>query len=180
MAHQTAIPGRPQGNLHLARGGGGQRTPAPLEGMAPFRWIPASFEGPGPSNKSPPRSRVPAPRAGLHLARGFPSARGTSPTPPTGALNTVTCHKRPGQRENPHHADPLTPPGNPVSALCGQPAIVRSSLVLCEHCAEWHTSFLDTVLPAPVLPPRHTPRKGTTTPSRSVHPPTRSSPRTVS
>jgi hypothetical protein len=58
---QTTILSRPRANLCLARRGGGDatwQTPAPLEGTSPLEWISASFEGLGPSGKSPPRPRV--------------------------------------------------------------------------------------------------------------------------
>jgi hypothetical protein len=105
-----------------------------------------------PLSESPPRSRVSAPRASLRLSRGFQplervstSLEGPSPSSeppprsrlplgpryltcsPTGALNALTRSGRTGQRANPHHADPLTPPGNQAPALCGQLAAVRPS-----------------------------------------------------
>jgi hypothetical protein len=132
------------------------------------------------SSKPPLRSRVGRRATNFRLARGFPSARGTSPAPPDRSIDALTRLGRQGQRVNPRHADSLTPPGNPAPALCGQPATVRPSPTLCVCCAEWAASFLNTVLPAPVLPPCRAPRGGMATPSRSVRPPTSHSPRTMS
>jgi hypothetical protein len=120
----------------------------------------ATLEGTDSTRGSSPRSRVPAPRAGLVLARGFrpleqvSASLEASPRPatphllaPTGALYALTRRGCLGQRKNPRRTDPLTLPGNLARMLCGQPATVRPSSTPCGCCAEWQVSFLDIVLP---------------------------------
>jgi hypothetical protein len=88
----------------------GQQS-ASLEGLAPPRVILRLAQGPGtPSGDSPPRSRP-------------TRAHDVAPTPLTRALNVVARRGRPGQKVNPHHAGPLTPPGNHVPELFRQPAL---------------------------------------------------------
>jgi hypothetical protein len=93
------------------------RLCASLERSTPPRVILRLARGPNaPSGDSPPRSRP-------------PRTHGAAPTPPTRALNALARRGRPGQKANPLHAGPLTPPGNHIPALFRQPA-------LCGH--PWH------------------------------------------
>jgi hypothetical protein len=120
-----------------------QPVPAPLGQNS------ASLEGPGailpklrlargldaPSGKAPPRLRVGCPlgrdssslegcahpRVGPRFAQGSRGSATPAPTPPTGALNALTRRGHPGQRANPRHAAPLTPPGNHIPVLFRQP-----------------------------------------------------------
>jgi hypothetical protein len=144
--------GAPKCTLASFEGPGpSKRISASLEVSSPSRRIFASLEGSSPSSESPSRSRLPLdPR---HLTCS-----------PDRSIKCLDMPRAPGSKGNPHHVDLLTPPGKPVSTLYGQPAVVRPSPTLYEHCAKWRASSLDTVIPAPVLPPRRTPRKGTTTP----------------
>jgi hypothetical protein len=87
-----------------------RRISASLEDSTPPRVILRLAQGDGtPSGDSPPRSR--APRA--HDARAQ-------------SLNqSIKCSDMPwapGSKANPHHACPLTPPGNHIPALFCQPS----------------------------------------------------------
>jgi hypothetical protein len=101
-----------------------------------------------------------APQADLRLARGFNTSRvdfrlareasalqrisaslEAFPRPmdphlllPTRALIAPSCRMCCGQKANPRHTDPLTPPGNPTPALCIQAVVVQPSRALYKHC----------------------------------------------
>jgi hypothetical protein len=147
-------------------------VPLPLERAS------TSLEGHNPSGKSPPRSRVLAPRASLHLAPGLPQPATPHLLPDQG-IKCPDTPRTPVSKANPRHADLLTQPRNPIPALFEQPTAVQPSPTLYMCCAGWLVSFLGIVLPAPVLSPHRTPRKRTVTPSRSVRPPTRRPSRTT-
>jgi hypothetical protein len=133
----------------------------------PLQRISTSLEGFGPSDEFPPRSRVPSPPASLRLARGLPR-----PAAPRQLLDRgIKCpdaSRAPGSKANLGHANLLTRPGNRIPALFEQPATMQPSLVLCGCCAGWLVSLRGTALPTHILLPRHTPRKGTTAPSKGV------------
>jgi hypothetical protein len=108
----------PRANLRLARGPG-----TTSQGLSPPSrvWRPL--------NKPPPRSRVPAPQVSPRLARGFQTLKQISaslevslsprclPTPPTEALNALTCRGRPGQFESPPRRSPDTARESDVSVV---------------------------------------------------------------
>jgi hypothetical protein len=100
-------------NLRLARGlcaPSSESPPARSRATRPLEQVSASVEGYAP------------PRASLHLARGLRGfvTHGHTHSPD----RSIKCSDTPwapGSKANPHHADPLTPPGNRIPALFRQP-----------------------------------------------------------
>jgi hypothetical protein len=128
VAHQTASPGTPQANLHLAQGVGTAPRKSPPRSSA---WR--------PFNVSPPRLRALAPRTSFRLARGFRPLEQASASleasldprhpscAPDQGIKCTEASQAPGSKMNPRHADLLTWPGNQISALFEQPVTVQPS-----------------------------------------------------
>jgi hypothetical protein len=80
------------------------------------------------------------PRAIPRFARGHPGLVTPAPTPPTRALIAMARRGRSGQKANPRHSGPLTPPGNHILALFRKPTLCGHS----RHCVgrpvstPWH------------------------------------------
>jgi hypothetical protein len=92
-----------------------------------------------PSGETPPRSRAGRPlgrdsaslevyahpRVGLRLARGSRGSAATGPWrrahSPDRSIKCSGTPRAPESKANPHHAGPLTPPGNHIPALFRQP-----------------------------------------------------------
>jgi hypothetical protein len=169
-AHQIASLGAPRANLRLARGpGAAPQKPHLARGLG------------APLGEFPPRSRDPAPRMKLRLARGRPRpVVPYLPPPPDGGIKCSDTSRAPGSKVNPHHAGPLTPPGDQIPTLFNQPA-------LCVHpwrCAgavregQCHS----ITLCRPLLYLLHVAplEKRMAIPSKGVRPPTPRPPRTTS
>jgi hypothetical protein len=132
-----------------AHGPGNLSGPSSDRPRRPSGETPLRSRGPAPyhQNSAHPRAGRPLgrnsaslegwtpPRAKLRLARGLcaPSIE----SPPRSRLSQVLCSRTnssgrsikcsdttwtPGSKANPHHAGPLTPPGNHISALFRQPS----------------------------------------------------------
>jgi hypothetical protein len=142
---------------------------------------PSSGQPPRPSGELPPRSRArcyttkssPRSRAGRPLGRTSASLEAAPSSQPPRPLpdQSIKCSgttRAPESKANPHHAGPLTPPGNHIPALfrqpspCGHPWHCRGAV------PEGRCQICDTVPPTLVRPACHTRRKRTAEPSKRV------------
>jgi hypothetical protein len=134
-AQQIAGLGAPRVNLRLTRGAGtAPQNPCLARGLGT------------PSDEFSPRSKVPAPRVRLHLARGHPRPAALYLLHDRDIKHSDTS-RAPGSKADPRHTDPLTLPGNHILMLFDQPA-------LCSHprCyAGRPVSFRRTMPPIPIL-----------------------------
>jgi hypothetical protein len=134
-SRQAAGRGTPQANLRLARG----------PGTAP-RNLRLARGLDAPSGESPPRSRDRDPRA--------PQAYGTTPAPPTGALNALVHHDARVKGESlPRRSSDTTWESYPDAVRPTRTVWPSPALRGC--CAGRSVSFHDTVPPTPIPPPRH-------------------------
>jgi hypothetical protein len=157
---------KPTTTHHTPRGHDPRREVGhgPKKPRQPIKWpAPTPLERTSVSLESQPSRHETSISASLEAALD-PRHRTCSPD---WSIKYSGMSRAPGSKANPHHADPLTPPGNHISTLFDRPALCGHP----RHCVGRPVSFHDTVPPT-LVPPSHRPhRKRMAAPSKEVRSP---------
>jgi hypothetical protein len=105
------------------------------------------------------------PRAGLRFARGLCAPSGGSPLRsgvsrvrrprahfPDWSIKCFDMPRAPGSKENPHHAGPLTPPGNHIPPLFRQPSLQGRPCHCAALCGKASVNSVTLCRPLPYSP----------------------------